>query len=141
MLYETQILAVDTVARHITSLVNIDSCLAAGSPEAVDLIAKVRLGDKVRNNFSFATKYCSWHNPTAYPIYDSNVDACLWCYMKQDRFTTFAHQDLYRSYPDFLPIVTAFRDFYGLNSFNFKQLDKFLYERGPEAKKLLKKTL
>ncbi|MGA2905827.1 MAG: hypothetical protein ABSD98_18535, partial [Candidatus Korobacteraceae bacterium] len=134
LLYETRILAVNAVAQHITSLVNIDSCLTAGSPDAVDLIVSVKLGDKVRNNFSFATKYCNWHNPAAYAIYDGNVDACLWCYKKQDSFTTFARQDLrYSGYPVFLRIVTAFRDFYGLNSFSFKQLDKFLWEKGPEA--------
>jgi hypothetical protein len=141
-LYATQIrdIDVETVARHITGLVGIDSRLDAGSPDAVDLIANVRIGDKVCNNFSFGTKYCSWHNPTGYAIYDSNVDACLWCYKKQDSFTTFARQDLrYLGYPVFLRIVTAFRDFYGLNSFTFKQLDKFLWEKGPEAKELLKK--
>ena len=38
--------------------------LATGSPEIVDKIARVTLSinGKVRNNYSFATKYCSWHN-------------------------------------------------------------------------------
>ena len=140
-LYATQIndIDVERVARHIAGL-GIDSRLDAGSPDAVDLIANVKIGDKVRNNFSFGTKYCRWHNPAAYAIYDSNVDACLWCYKKQDSFTTFARQDLrYLGYPVFLRIVTAFRDVYGLKSFTFKQLDKFLWEKGPQAKELLKK--
>jgi hypothetical protein len=82
----------------------------------------------VRNNFSFASKYCHWHNPTAYPIYDGNVEACLWFYRKQDGFATFA-RDGY-SYPEFVRRVNAFRDFYGLTSFTYKQLDKLLWYLG-----------
>lgn len=127
LLYSTQIRAVNVVAKHITGL-GIDPYLSAGAPEVVDLIAKVKLGEKIRNNFSFASKYCSWHNPTAYPIYDGNVDACLWHYKKQDSFIAFPRNGY--SYPDFVRIMIAFRDFYGLTLFSFKQLDKFLWYRG-----------
>lgn len=71
-LYGTNIFAVQMVASHIVDL-RIDTYLRSGSLQVVDLIAKVKIGDKVRNNFSFATKYCSWHNPNTYPIYDDNV--------------------------------------------------------------------
>ncbi|HJX84273.1 MAG TPA: hypothetical protein VJ723_08020 [Candidatus Angelobacter sp.] len=111
-LYNTQIYAVETVARHIAGL-PIDPLLKAGSPEAFDLIAKVRIGDRPFNFFSFASKYCSWHNPTSYAIYDQRADDCLWAYKKQDRFTNFKRKDL-DSYEKFLAVVTAFRDFYGL---------------------------
>ena len=33
-------------------------------------------------------------------------------------------------YPEFVRRVNAFRDFYGLTSFTYKQLDKFLYYLG-----------
>jgi hypothetical protein len=130
LLYNTQIRAVNVVASHITGLVGIDSSLSAGSPDAVDLIAKVKFGEKERNNFSFASKYCNWHNPTAYPIYDANVEACLWRYKRQDGFAKYPREG-YR-YPDFFKIVTAFRSFYGLDSFTFKQLDKYLWRQGGE---------
>jgi hypothetical protein len=81
VLYSTQIRAVNIVARHICSLA-IDTDVRAGKPEIVDRIATVQLKDKTRHNFSFASKYCNWHNPT-YPIYDGNVEACLWHYKKQ----------------------------------------------------------
>jgi len=135
LLYNTQIRAVNIVASHIIGL-GIDSSLSDGSPDAVDLIAKVRFGDKERNNFSFASKYCNWHNPTAYPIYDVNVEACLWRYKKQDGFAKYPREGY--QYPDFLNIVTAFRNFYGLDSFTFKQLDKYLWYQG---EKLLLKGL
>lgn len=75
-LYATQIYAVVSVARHIAGL-DIDAHLNTGSPDAVDLIATVDISGKQRRNFSFATKYCNWHNPVSYPIYDTQVDASL----------------------------------------------------------------
>ncbi len=127
VLYGTQIRAVNIVARHICRLA-IDADLRAGNPEIVDVIAKVQLSDKIRNNFSFASKYCHWHNPAAYPIYDGNVEACLWFYRKQDGFATFARNGY--DYPEFVRRVNAFRDFYCLTSFGYKQLDKLLWYLG-----------
>jgi len=126
-LYSVHVLAVTKVARHICSLA-IDADLKAGKAEIVDRIAKVQLSDKIHNFFSFASKYCSWHNPTEYPIYDSNVEACLWCYKKQDGFAMFARYGY--GYPEFKRRVDAFRDFYGLSSLSYKQLDKFLWSLG-----------
>jgi len=126
-LYNTRILAVDKVARHIWSLA-IDADLKAGEAEIVDRIAKVQLSDKIHNFFVFASKYCSWHYPTKYPIYDSNVEACLWCYRKQDSFDKFTRWGF--DYPEFKRRVNAFRDFYGLTSFTYKQLDKLLCSLG-----------
>jgi hypothetical protein len=128
VLYAANVLAVNIVARHICSLA-IDAALKAGNPEIVDKISKVQFsGDKIRHYFAFASKYCSWHNPTAYPIYDGNVEACLWCYKRQDGFATFARSGY--GYPEFVRRVNAFRDFYGLASFSYKQLDKFLWSLG-----------
>jgi hypothetical protein len=133
-LYSTQIRDIDieTVARHIASL-GIDSLLSTGSAQAVTLIAKVDINKKQRNNFSFATKYCSWHNPASYAIYDSNVDECLWSYKKQNAFANFYRKDL-REYEKFLGVVTAFRGIYCLTSLSFKQLDKFLWLQGIKLK-------
>ena len=86
-LYHTCIYALDTVARHIYAHgAEIDAALAAGSHEIVDKIAKVRVQGKVHNFFSFATKYCSWHQPEKYPIYDSRVDSYLWNLQQQSAF-------------------------------------------------------
>ena len=135
-LYSTHILAVNRVAKHITNL-GIDPDLKAGKAEVVDRIAKVQLKDKTRYNFSFASKYCNWHNPTAYPIYDGNVEACLWYYKKEggsfaaalaERGIAFPRYGY--DYPEFVRIVNAFRDGYKLTSFTYKQLDKLLWSLG-----------
>jgi len=127
-LYNTNIFAVHDVARHITNL-RIDSNLAQGTPDLVKRIAEVTIKDDVRNNYSFATKYCSWHNPEAYPIWDSYVDECLWAYKRQANFHDFKRQHLW-DYPKFVEVVTAFQKQYGLDSLTFKEIDKFLWVKG-----------
>jgi len=68
-LYSTNIYAVIVLAEHIVHY-NIDSLLASGDPEALELVARIQFkGDrKERHNYSFASKYCSWHNQAAFPI-------------------------------------------------------------------------
>lgn len=75
-LYSTGILAIYQVAVHV-HLLDIDAELAQHSTAIVDKIAAVRFGNKRRKVFSFASKYCSWHDRDNYPIYDSFVDALL----------------------------------------------------------------
>lgn len=118
------------VAEHIASL-NIDPLLREGDPQAVPLVARVRMGAKVRNYYSFATKYCAWHNPEAYPIYEDFVNKMLWGYRKQDGFADFLRQDLW-DYVRFKEIIGRFRRFYGLTAVDLKDIDKFLWLAGKE---------
>jgi hypothetical protein len=126
-LYRTRILAnnIEAVVKHILKRTT-DAQLQAGQSEAVDLIASVRLGKQERYNYSFATKYCSWHNQQAYPIYDKRVDEILWGYRKQDQFAEFQRQDL-GEYDEFKRVIMTFRTHYHLQEFDFKSLDKFLW--------------
>jgi len=132
-LYATKIFTVEDVAKHIHKLKEVDSALVKGSPDVVDKIIKftITATGKQRNLWSFATKYSSWHNQAAYPIWDSNVCTYLWCL----RGTPFArslgsHPDLWDYYEQFVKTMAAFRDFYRLGSFTFKQIDKFLWLEG-----------
>ncbi len=69
--------------------------LDTGSVQLVDMIARVRVGeDKQRNYLSFASKYCTWHRPKSYPIYDSRAEKCLWAYKLQFGLR-FARKDLW----------------------------------------------
>lgn len=126
-LYGTQVRAVNIVAQHIVDR-GIDPDLRAGIPEIVDKVATVQLTNKVIKFFSFATKYCSWHNPEAYPIYDSYAEAALWYYKKRDNFAEFSRDNY--DYVEFARRVKVFRDFYGLTSFNYKRIDKLLFTLG-----------
>ena len=127
-LYHTCIHALDTVARHIHAHASeIDAAMEAGSHEIIDKIAKVRVQGKIHNFFSFATKYCSWHQPEKYPIYDSRVDQYLWTLQQQSAFAVAFHHPHLWDYPKFHNIIVTFRDSHGLGEFTFKELDKFLY--------------
>ena len=68
--YSTNIFSPFTVAKHIVDL-DIDPRLANRDLTLVNDIAVVKVnGRKPRNNYSFATKYCSHHFPKDYPIYE-----------------------------------------------------------------------
>jgi len=84
-----------------------DPDLAAGMPGIVDRIAKLTIRGKTRRHYSFATKYCSWHQPDKYPIYDSLVERLLWAYRKEHTFADFRRSDL--------------------QDYQIKELDKFLW--------------
>jgi len=134
-LYSTQILAVHAVADHIYQIGReIDDELAAGSLEIVKKIATVKIGEKERVNFSFASKFCNWHRQEIYPIYDSHVDKYLWGLLKQVSYTDpiFTHDSLW-NYPEFVKVMESFRKHYGLDLFTFKQVDKFIWLQGEQS--------
>lgn len=129
-LYATQIHAIVSVAEHIFTL-DVDNDLLRGVPDVVDKIAKVTIKGKQRNNYSFATKYCSFHNPNAYPIYDSFVVRLLTAYQKLDTFSTFDTAGL-RDYEEFKRVLNEFQSFYELADISLKKLDMFLWGYGKE---------
>lgn len=127
--YSTNIYSPFTVAKHIVDL-QIDKKLENNSLELVNEIAEIEMSNgRLINFYSFATKYCSHHKPTVYPIYDSFVDRMLIHFKKIDNFCSFSRNDL-RQYPDYRNILVEFSNFYGLTEFNLKQIDKYLWQAG-----------
>jgi len=115
------------VARNIQQhAAEIDAAIQAGSPEVIEKIAVITVKGKVHNFYSFATKYCNWHQPNLFPIYDSRIDSYLWDLQQQNHFAAFPHTDLC-NYAKFRNIMIAFRDFHGLGAFTFKDIDRFLH--------------
>jgi len=129
-LYNTNIYATYTVAEHIHRL-NIDPKLAAHSLDLVNEIAVVIISGKTRRNYSFASKYCSWHLPEIYPIYDNIVEYMIWNYQKSDQFMRFRRNEL-QDYVRYREIIGVFRNFYSLEQYSFKEIDKFLWSYGRE---------
>jgi len=128
LLYSTQILGVYTVAAQIVKC-DIDSRIDSGDPELVAAIANVQFKGKNRCFYSFATKYCSWHRPELYPIYDSRAVASLCAYRNQHRFAEFIQDDLW-DFRKLRDVIVRFRSRFHLEEFSFKDIDKFLYEVG-----------
>jgi hypothetical protein len=130
--YNAGVRAEYPVAKHIESLSALDSLIEEGSDDAVNLIAHVKIGGRGFCFLSFATKYCNWHNPRAYPIFDKNVRECLRFHRDKDRFAKFTLDSLW-TYPTFRNVVDEFRGHYGLGSFDYKDLDKFMFLLGKRS--------
>lgn len=126
--YSTNIFSVYPVAKHITSL-DIDVRLKAGDITLVGDIQRVIINDTEKNFYSFATKYCSHHNPLEYPIYDSYVAKVLRYFRDLDGFAEFKNDDL-KNYIRFKGMLIDFRKFYHLQQFNLKEIDKYIWQLG-----------
>jgi hypothetical protein len=131
-LYSTNVYAVYEMADHISSQgAMIDRGLEAGDPSVVDLIAKFSHNGVARNHFSFATKYCSFHAPDKYPIYDSNVYRTLMALARgENRKSCISRDDC--TYAEFRSEIDRLRAAVGSADVPYKTLDKFLYRRGLE---------
>ena len=69
--YSTRIFAIYPVAKRILSIKDLDKRLKSCDINLVSELEEVKIGDNKRYFYSFATKYCSHHNPIDFPIYDS----------------------------------------------------------------------
>ena len=128
--YSTNIFSIYPVAKHIRSL-NIDTRLDAGDVTLVRDIQHVTISNKKRSFYSFATKYCSHHNPLDYPIYDSYVDEVLRYFRNRDNFSDFQNDEL-KDYVRFKNILIDFRGFYDLDTYNLKQIDQYVWQLGKD---------
>ena len=128
--YSTNIFSVYPVAKHILSL-EVDARLKAGDVTLVEDLKSITISGKERNFYSFASKYCSHHNPYDYPIYDSYVDSVLRYFRNKDGFASFADDDL-KNYVLFKGVLIDFRAFYELQEYNLKLLDKYLWLVGKD---------
>lgn len=129
--YSTNIFKVYPVAKHILSL-NIDERLEKGDTSLVDDIARITLSGKNKYFYSFASKYCSHHNPDDFPIYDSYVHKMLTFFKTNDAFCNFKSADL-KQYDKFKTVLIQFKHFYHLDKYGLKLLDKYLWQLGKDS--------
>ena len=126
--YSTNIFSICPVAKHIYEL-DIDERLSRGDLTLVEDIANVK--DLNKRFYSFATKYCSHHNPDSFPIYDNYVDRVLRYFRKKDNFADFKNKDL-KDYVLFNEILHKFASYYSLEKYSLKDLDRYLWQLGKE---------
>lgn len=108
---------------------NIDERLKNEDLSLVDDIANVKELNK--RFYSFATKYCSHHNPDVFPIFDNYVSRVLIYFRNQDNFASFKIDDL-RDYIIFNEVLNQFAKFYNLEEYSKKELDIYLWQLGKE---------
>jgi len=126
--YSTNIFDIHTVAQHILSL-HIDERLEKGDRSLVNDIAHVEVNGKDHFFYSFATKYCSHHQPNRYAIYDSYVEKVLLSMNKRKHFANFNREEL-KDYETYISVIRAFQQTFGLMNYNIKKLDQYLWQLG-----------
>ncbi|WP_147459021.1 hypothetical protein [Pseudomonas sp. AOB-7] len=128
-LYQTNVYATYRLAKNIHGM-NIDSRLKKGDLSLVTDIEKNGLGN--RRVYSFATKYCSWHNQDAYPIYDKYAANLLHYYLKSVTANRATKKSLL-NYSDYVSGILALKEHYRLKKISIKKLDKFLWLYGKQS--------
>lgn len=128
--YSTNIFDTYSVARHILTK-DIDDRLKTDDYSLVNDIAQISIKNKNKNFYSFASKYCSHHKPTSYPIYDSFVEKMLLHYKSRDNFDSFDKVDL-KNYGRLIKVIRNFQGFYKLDKFTLREIDIFLWLAGKD---------
>ena len=133
--YSTNIYKVFEIAKIILDL-DVDKRLNSDIPDAklVDEIVALTKEKTGRSIYSFASKYCSHHRPELYPIYDSYVDILLRYYRDHEKSMDFSFDDSeLKKYSSFCDIERKFKTHFGLEDFNAKEIDKFLWQEGKKC--------
>ena len=127
LFYSTYILATNRMTEHILGINNIDARLKKGDKSLVEEIAKLTIGSKTYNLYSFATKYCAYHNPEAFPIYD-NIVAKVLTKLNTGKETDKAFEKKLRDYASYIQIYDTFMKDYGLwGHLTYRQVDAYLW--------------
>lgn len=126
--YSTNIFSVFPVAKHILEL-DIDDRLAKGEVSLVDELQNVNIQGKNHKFYSFASKYCSHHNPKDFPIYDNYVAKVLRHFRDVGKF--IKRKDL-KIYKNFVETLDSFTKYYDLEGFSRKEIDRYLWLLGKQ---------
>ncbi|MBQ8703757.1 MAG: hypothetical protein IJ524_05230 [Bacteroidales bacterium] len=132
--YSTSIYSVYRVVEHYMGVENLGQRMAQGDLSLVEELRNVPTsdaGERTRDFYSFATKFCAHHNAEAFPIYDSYVDKMLRELRNRDRKLKFLNNDL-KDYRKFRDIVCRMREAYGITNLTFRQVDIMLWLAGKE---------
>lgn len=138
-LYRTNIYQIYRIAQHIHQMEEekrLDSKISAGDLEAVELLRKghgIRRSSDVNFSdlFSFATKYCHWHQPDYFPIYDSRMESAVRWLAKRVKFTIDLNHDSLYNVQVLKRVVEECRGLVSQEDWKgFKKIDQALYELG-----------
>ena len=124
------------MAHHIIAWSDFSEyCMSEDSNKRFKAVEYIRKTSKeYQDAYSFATKYCSWHNPNHYPICDSYSKGMLYYLGREgilpcERFT----QDALKEYGYFCQIYDMLINYLENNcnkKIGCRELDKFLWYYG-----------
>jgi hypothetical protein len=102
-----------------------------GDISLIDEIAyyKSQRKEKVRINYSFATKFCHCHHPNLFPINDKFVRNSLFEFNKYHQFSKFTKRSL-SDYQTFKNVLHDFKTFVKGDKLDYVTIDRFLWALG-----------
>lgn len=109
----------------------IDFLIEQGNIEAVYEIG--RTNKDLKNQFVFASKYCHFHNPEAFPIFDKYSRAALVCLNNSEHFFKKITENSLLEYKQFYKAINSFISKIA-TGYSYKQADEFLWLYGMEIK-------
>ena len=147
LFYSTGIQATNVMAQNILTIKDIDKRLAEKDLSLVEEIAKLTFSNNnTRNNYSFATKYCAYHQPELFPIYDSIVANTFvslfekgllpkYTYSRKSNpdpniFNKREFEDKLKDYKFYVELYDYFMELYGLNGLNglsYREVDSYIW--------------
>lgn len=144
LFYSTGIQAVNLMAKNILSIKNIDDRLDKGDYKLVPQIAKLKVstGD-IRFNYSFATKYCAYHQPKKFPIYDSIVALTFASLFEKGLLPKYKYNrgktntrntysktefmEKLKEYDFYIKVYNHFMEEYNLTSLSYREIDAYIW--------------
>lgn len=143
-LYSTNIYDTYKMAYHIFKRVNekkeedIDARLEKTDLDH-ELIHDIATGHKIKRSeggktmifYSFATKYCSFHKPEKYAIYDTLIQSRLIKHYNENiakpkKEKKVRYEDL-REYKRFMEVINEVKKHYRLDDISLKEFDMYLW--------------
>lgn len=122
------------MAKQIVGINDLDQRLDEPDHNVVEAIADRKATGK--RQYSFATKYCAFHRPKLYPMYDSYVVNVLSTLLKQGETfddLVLARGDIWNNdYDVFRRSFFKFQRHYKLDEFSVREIDKYLWLVGKE---------
>jgi len=129
-IYSTKVFGIYSLAKHITTIPDLSTLIKNGDVEAVTAIQhghKIKSKIKEIDFLSFATKYCSFHNPASFPIFDNFIEKYLYkMAKKRNWFPKITHKKM-RDYDFFRNVIDKFRKEFNLTNESYKTIDKGLW--------------
>lgn len=132
-----------SMAKHILAWNEFDEhCRSDDLSKRIKAVNYIRRGESDyrkpyhKEAYSFATKYCSWHNPNGFPIVDSYSRGMLYYLNQQFKFydKKLTQKTLFEDYSVFCEIYNALQKHLQdlKKPFSYRELDKFLWLYGKE---------
>lgn len=152
-IYSTRVKNIDTywLAKHITNNGEklkkyIYSEDEKDRIKAVQIIANSKDSSeenikKMNNHYSFATKYCSFHKPEKFPIYDSYISAVVKANADEGIYDKVTNITSFKSYENFCEAMGRLKEIFSKElgeNISAKEFDQFLWLYLKNKIKLLK---